>query len=135
MISSVLHYLQLISDSDPCIRRLAVTEGASVSTWLELIEKHPELCEDVALNKELPIEILELLANNASKDVRFTIAMKRNLPETLIQHLASDSCESVRSRIAFNKKTPLWILRQLATDPSELVSTKAQERLNEESGA
>lgn len=132
MIESVSHYLQLRSDESASKRRLITTEIAAVSTWIELVESHPELCDDIALNKSLPIEILELLANNASENVRYIVAMKGNLSANLFEHLASDSCETVRSRIAFNKRTPVSILKQLAQDPSKLVSDKAKLRLSGE---
>ncbi len=132
MIESVSHYLQLWSDEDASKRRLVVTESAAVSTWIDLVESHPELCDDIALNKSLPVEILELLATNASENVRFTVAMKSSLSASLFQLLANDSSETVRARIAFNKRTPVSILRQLAKDPSKLVSDKAKSRLSED---
>lgn len=109
---------------------LRAAEGeASLSVWMEVIARFPDMREWVALNRTVPLEVLDVLASDASASVRAAVADKRKLSPALFQLLASDVDEVVRQRIAYNKKAPPHLLDRLAEDPSPLVREAARMRL------
>jgi hypothetical protein len=114
------------------VQRQIVWLEAPADAWQELIRGRPELRRAVALNKQLPAEVLAELAGDDDVNLRVDIAMKRRLPRELFLLLANDADESVRHRVAFNAKTPIDIVRLLAEDSSTLVSTEARRRLARE---
>jgi hypothetical protein len=109
---------------------LQAAEGeASIAVWMEVIARFPDMREWVALNKTVPLEVLAVLAGDASASVRATVADKRRLSPTLFQSLSLDDDDVVRQRIAYNKKVPPHLLDRLAEDPSPMVREAARMRL------
>ena len=103
---------------------------ASTETWLEIVRHSEDAAVWVALNKTIPVEVIEVLARHASARVRrFAAARNRVTPE-LIVLLSTDSDPGVRLRIAIHKKTGAEILRQLLRDDWAEVVAIARKRLD-----
>ncbi|NOU92563.1 hypothetical protein GC093_04865 [Paenibacillus sp. LMG 31456] len=109
----------------------AAWDDAPFEVWLEVINKYPDMSEWVAHNKSIPVEILEILADDADERVRFNVASKNRLPEQLQLKLAKDSDRSVRQRIVYNKKATFQVLRILLNDEDEEIRTLAKNRIDE----
>ncbi len=107
----------------------AAEDEAPLAVWRDVIERFADMREWVVLNKTVPLEVLEVLASDASASVRAAVADKRKLSQALFQLLSSDVDEVVRQRIAYNKKVPPNLLDRLAEDPSPLVREAARMRL------
>jgi hypothetical protein len=103
---------------------------ASSQTWLEIIGHSEDAAVWVALNKTIPVEVLEVLAKHASARVRRFVADKNSITPELIALLATDSDSGVRLRIANHKKTSAEILRQLLQDDWQEVIEVAREKLD-----
>jgi hypothetical protein len=131
LIDSPEEFLRLIDSADSDERRLAVTHHVPEALWNELLERYPERAEAVALNKNLPDDVLRTLAKNDDPRVRFHVAMKRRLPADLWQPLAVDADESVRHRVALNPKAPEEIVALLANDEATLVRQAALRRVGD----
>ena len=112
----------------------AARENAPIDVWRDVIARFPHMRKWVALNKTVPVEILEILAKDDDRDVRFFVAMKNSLPLHLMVLLSRDQDEGVRMRIACNRKVPIDVLRYLSADSSVDVSSAALERLHEKAG-
>ena len=100
MILSAEEFVRLRTSEKEEEYNLAAHSEAPMEVWLEVIEKYPGYREWVAHNKKVPIEILEILANDSDDRVRSTVATKRKLSPKLFQKLAKDPDEGVRQRIA-----------------------------------
>ena len=110
---------------------MAAWDEAPLEVWLEVIEKYPDMREWVAHNKTIPVEIMEILADDTDENVRFTVAMKNRLPENLQLKLARDPDSSVRNRIVYNKKATLRALMMLLNDDEEDIRKLARKRIDE----
>lgn len=129
---TVEQIVSIAESPDPRVRRQIVSLDAPADVWRALLSSRPELRRAVALNKQLPAQVLADSAGDEDANVRIDVAMKRRLPPELHLLLANDADESVRHRVAFNPKTPIDVIRRLADDPSTLVSTEARRRLARE---
>jgi hypothetical protein len=107
----------------------AATEEAPLQVWLDVLAQFPELREWVAHNKTVPLEILQILAEDPDERVRCVVAGKRKLTHELRTKLSRDSDPSVRERIAYNAKVELHLLHQLAADPEQFVRAAAKNAL------
>lgn len=105
-------------------------DSAPDEVWLEVINKHPELCSQVASNNTISALILEQLYLNESDAIPWDIAMKRRINRETFERLAKDPEPSVREIIACNPKVPRDILEELCKDPDPLVCNAANEKLN-----
>jgi hypothetical protein len=122
MIESAEEFVRLRESNDP----RAAHEEAPLEVWHAVIAGWPEMREWVALNKTVPVEILEVLARDEDVKVRTTVAMKRKLTPELFELLAADPDEGVRGRIAYNEKAPAEVIERLKRDPSSVVSDAAK---------
>ena len=129
MILSAEEFVRLRTSEREEEYNLAGHSEAPLEVWLEVIEKYPDYRKWVAYNKKVPIEILEILSNDADYVVRSWVATKRKLTPELFLKLAKDVDESVRQRIACNPKVSIEILMILKDDPCELVAEFAIEKL------
>ncbi|MFD5019771.1 hypothetical protein ACFWMP_12785 [Paenibacillus sp. NPDC058367] len=84
-----------------------------------------------AHNKSIPIEIMEILADDADERVRFNVATKNRLPESLQMKLAKDLDSSIRKRIVYNKKVTFRVLTILLNDDDEDIRVLAKNRVDE----
>ena len=129
MIESAEEFSRLCDSDDRAENRRAVTESASDRTWLEIVDRFPELRVDVARNKTLPEAVLDRLIADPDPRVRFTIAMKRKLTPGQLELLARDLDEGIRLQVARHKNTPSTVLESLRNDPWDEVRSVVLKRL------
>lgn len=131
MINSAEEFVRLrLSDNIEEYLKAAWDE-APIDVWLEVIGTYPEMREWVAHNKSIPVEIMEILADDADERVRFNVATKNQLPENLQLKLANDLDSSVRLRIVCDKKVTLQVLSILLNDEDEDIRVRAKNRIDE----
>jgi hypothetical protein len=133
MIRTAEEFIQLRSSTDPQVYERAATEAAPMEVWNKVIEHFPEFRFWVAQNKQVPHEILNLLATDADENVRLMVAMKRKLSPELLRRLAYDSDESVRAAVARHPHVPYDVLEMLASDSVDMVVESALRQLAEHS--
>lgn len=132
MIESAAEFERLRRSSNPDdYRRAAKEEAASVEIWHEIIEHYPEMRLWVAQNKTVPLNILEVLAQDADNRVRLMVSMKRKITSDILEMMAADTDESIRLRVARHRRTPEAVLERLAHDPWRQVREAARERLSQ----
>jgi hypothetical protein len=116
-----------ILEADQRNRTAAVRQlNVSSAIWLQILTQRPDLCRVLALNKNLPADVLEKLAQSDDWRVRLDVAMKRAAPPQVLEALASDPDEAVRAAVAHNRKTPIHLLRNLSSDRETLVQDAAR---------
>jgi hypothetical protein len=129
MITNAEEFVALRESSSQDEYLRAARETAPVAVWRDVIARFPHMRKWVAVNKTVPVEILEILAKDDDADVRVFVAMKNSLPLHLMVLLSRDQAEGVRQRIACNKRAPVDVLKGLCSDPCDLVSAAALERM------
>ena len=129
MINSAEEFVRLRTSEDPQGYHRAANDEATVEVWKDVIQRFPEMKQWVIHNKQVQLEILELMARDPSASIRSCVADKRKLGAQLFDALSRDADESVRARIAWNQKVPVEILQRLAGDETELVRQAAATRL------
>ncbi|MEM9922171.1 MAG: hypothetical protein AAF915_00185 [Cyanobacteria bacterium P01_D01_bin.50] len=87
-----------------------------VSILTQWANNSPELRPWIALNTRTPSRILEQLAKDTSKDVRYGVAKNINTPPQVLEKLAEDWRLEVRQAVASNPKTPGDVLEILIKD-------------------
>ena len=78
MIESADEFVRLRRSTDPEEYGPAARDEASVETWLEVIQRFPEMREWVAHNKAVPMEILEILRHDPDDKVQHVVREKRS---------------------------------------------------------
>jgi hypothetical protein len=106
----------------------AAHDEAPLQVWLDILNKMPDMRFWVAHNKTVPIEILQILANDQDSKVRNIVARKRKIPESIQLTLSNDNDPSVRSALACNAKITPRVLAILLDDQDNLVSEAARSR-------
>jgi len=129
MIDSLEKYVSILESDDNNVRRIAATSDTSVEVWKDILSRRPDLAFEVAMNKQLPKSVIDILIQNNNADVRCTVAMKRSLDSLQCEILAKDAEDSVRIMIANNKKTPVSLLELLQNDSCNRVSLAASNQL------
>lgn len=132
-IESAEEFRRLRTSEDPDEYRRAAHEEATEATWLQVIDLYPEMREWVALNKTVPLGVLDRLSLDGDERVRSTVASKRKLTPALVARLARDGQAGVRGAIACNRGRAVTVdvLTALSTDPDPVVSGEARRRLLE----
>ncbi len=85
---------------------LELTQDKDVNIRLNLVT--PRLRRE-----DIPVEIIEALANDEAEVVREKIASCRNTPAHILIELANDSSLKVKSKVVSNRNTPVEILERL----------------------
>lgn len=129
MISSAQEFVNLSSSNDPAQTWRAAHDYASLETWQEVVERHPEYRFAVAHNKAVPLEILQTLACDEDARVRTMVAMRRKLDEETRESLSRDPDEGVRMAVARNKKVNMRILQSMRNDPWDEIRAVVYDRL------
>ncbi|MGF9754534.1 hypothetical protein AAII07_04985 [Microvirga sp. 0TCS3.31] len=78
MIESAEEFVRLRTSTDPAEYRRAAHEEAAERTWIEVIERYPDMRSWVAHNKTVPLSILKILRHDADEQVRLTVTSKRS---------------------------------------------------------
>jgi hypothetical protein len=107
----------------PTLQALAPQVALAVATRGPLAARH-----DLAGRKDLPREVLEILALDEDALVRQRIAGQPHLPDELVQVLASDGSASVRAAVAWSAAARGEVLQQLRRDPVAEVRAAAGAR-------
>ena len=129
MIYSAQEFKRLRTSDEPAEYERAAVEDAPIDVWLEIIVLPPDMREWVALNKSVPVEILEISARDESSNVRDVVARKRKLPESIQLDLARDVDACVRHGLAWNAKATKRVLELLALDSEGFIRERATKRL------
>lgn len=130
MIESLQEFLGLVELYDEPSKERLRWDPAPPTVWEEVISRHPDLKEVVALNKNLDEDTIRILSKDNTSSIRCSIAQKRRLPRDVFDLLATDEDEAVRARIARNLKTPIEIVQRLLHDPSWVVVDAAKTRID-----
>ena len=133
MITSIEEFVKLVESNDIYRNDRIRTETVAQDILLRFVKEYPQYRRVVTINKNLPVDVLLILANDEDPNVRFDIAMKRRISVEIMELLAKDKSESVRERIAWNAKTPIEILKVLEKDVAPRVAETARRRLNDKS--
>ena len=131
MLETAEEFVRLRTSADPEEQSRAATDEAAVSTWINIVERYPNMRFWVAQNKTVPVEILERLAADDDPKVRSMVAkMKRKLGPLLLETMALDPNDAVRMAVARHPNTPPDVLARLAQqDPWVEVRNVAAARL------
>ncbi len=95
---------------------VAQHDRAPVSILIQWAKNSPELRPWIASNVRTPSRILEELAKDTSKDVRYGVATNTNTPPHILKKLAEDWRLEVRQAVAKNPQTPGDVLEILIKD-------------------
>jgi hypothetical protein len=106
----------------------AAHDEAPLQVWLDILNQMPDMRFWVAHNKTIPIEILQILANDQDPQVRDMVARKRKIPESIQLSLSGDDDPTVRSALAYNSKIAPRVLAILLDDHDNLVREAARRR-------
>ena len=66
------------TSDDPAEYGRAAGDAASVETWLDVVDRFPDMRVWVAHNKTVPLEVLEALRHDPDERVRRTVLQKRS---------------------------------------------------------
>ncbi len=102
---------------------------ASLETWLDIIDRFPDCREAAAHNKNIPIEILEILADDPDERVRWMVSMKGKLTKDLLLKMVDDPSYGVRANIARHRRSDEEVLLHLIDDEWNEISNTARKRL------
>lgn len=128
MIGSAEEFVRLRTSEDPAEYERAAAEEAAEATWLDVIERFPQMREWVAQNKTIPESVIRRLFAVGDARARLVLAYKRRTPPDLLAALARDADDSVRLAVAHHPKAPADVLAVLAEDPWERVRDVAVKR-------
>ena len=78
MIDSADEFVRLRRSDDPAEYGRAARDEASTETWLEVIDRYPDMRFWVAQNKTVPLEVLEILRQDPDERVRSMVLHKRS---------------------------------------------------------
>jgi hypothetical protein len=99
MIGSADEFVRLRSSENPDEYHRAANEDASAETWLDVIDRHPDMRFWVAQNKTVPLDILELLRHDPDARLRSMVRAK-DRGDVRIRTIASAAEMPSRSRSA-----------------------------------
>lgn len=78
MIESADEFVRLRASEDQEEYERAAHDEASDATWLDVIERFPDMRRWVAHNKTVPLRILEVLRQDPDEDVVWMVRKKRS---------------------------------------------------------
>ena len=134
VIDSEIEFFRLCDSKSSWDANRSFVEEASLSVWLDIVEKFPERRIDVAQNKTISEEVVRALVVKGDATVRSILAEKRRLPSDLFSVLSTDKDEIVRKKVAANQKIPFDVLKVLCSDSVEGVAAVANYNLQRRLG-
>ncbi len=96
------HFNKLCNSIDALDNQLALQGEADEFVWLSVIMSFPELLLQVVRNKNIPAEILAILALHTDASLRMEVAAKRKITQDIFSQLAKDVDENVRYTLLNN---------------------------------
>jgi hypothetical protein len=108
--------------------RLTIASATRSTDILEVLSQDSsgDVREAVADNPKTPAVTLVALAGDAASAVRMAVAANAKTPGTSLAELAGDQVNYVRWGVAHNESTPPAILKDLTKDPDKHVSDEAK---------
>jgi hypothetical protein len=108
--------------------RLAIASVTKSADILQLLSEDSsgDVREAVADNAKTPAGVLITLAGDSVSSVRMAVAENTKTPESSLEKLATDQVNYVRWGVAHNESTPPAILKHLTKDPDKHVSDEAK---------
>lgn len=85
------------------------------------LAKNNDVSERIACNPNIPVELLEQLAQDKNSGIRLYVAMNSNAPVHLLELLAQDEIAGIRTHVAKNPNTPVQLLELLAQDEDKWI--------------
>ena len=104
MITTADEFVRLRTSDNKEEQYRATHDTAKQLVWNNIINKYPDFKIWVIHNKTVPLEILEVLAEDADPNVREAVARKRKINNSIFILLANDSNEGVRHALISNTK-------------------------------
>ena len=130
MIKNAEEFKRLRESIVPAHYQRASQDEASSETWIDVIQKYPELAFWVAQNKTISTEILSLLADNKNANVRCMVARKRKIDFKIFDKLKADSDLTVRHALICNTKLSNENKKLIKTDDSKWLENELNEKLS-----
>jgi len=131
MIKDADEFYRLRNSELPEEYNRAANELAELETWLDVIEKYPDMKVWVIQNKTIQIEILEKLIKDVDPKVRSAIARKRKINDMIFKLLANDTDENVKYSLICNTKIGLEYLKNISIDGSDWFKNELQKKIEE----
>ena len=78
VIESADEFVRLRTSTNPAEYHRAANDEAAEQTWIDVIERYPNMRSWVAHNKTVPLSILEILRHDTDEQVRLTVTGKRS---------------------------------------------------------
>ena len=132
MITSAEEFIKLRASNSKDEQDRATHEAAEISVWWDVINKYPDYKTWVVHNKTVPVEILELLAQDPSATIRSEVARKRKISDMIFKLLAKDPEEAVRHALISNRKLPKGKLHLIQISGSAWLQAALKDRLSNE---
>jgi len=112
--------------------RLAIASITKSTDILQLLAEDDsgDVREAVADNARTPAAVLVSLAGDALSSVRMAVAENTKTPASSLERLALDQVNYVRWGVAHNESTPPATLKNLTKDPEKHVSDEAKNNPN-----
>ena len=92
-----------------------VSKSSETSTN-ELENKSKNTRENIASDKNTPVNVLEKLSTDKDEWVRRCVALNTSTPTSVLERLSADEDDDVRRGVAENENTPAEVLAKLSTD-------------------
>lgn len=129
MITSVEEFIKLRTGDKKEDQDRASLDSANNAVWLDIVQNHPEYRVWVVHNKTIPVDILELLAEDENAAVRAAVARKRKINDKIFNLLSVDKDENVRYALICNTKLQKEKKRLIQTDGSQWLKSTLDEQL------
>jgi len=129
MIVSAAEFIELVRASDPAVTARIRVDSAPTAVWLDVLRLYPDEAALVAMNKTLPVVVMEALLGTDDTRARFIVAQKRRLPTELVDRLATDTDEGIRLAAARHRNASRSTLERLKGDAWSEVRSAATARL------
>lgn len=112
--------------------RLTIATATKSIEVLTLLGDDPsgDVREAVADNLRTPAETLDVLSRDAVAAVRMAVSENPNVSSDNLRRLAIDSVNYVRFGVAHNEKTPKEVIQSLIKDADSYVSDEARKNPN-----
>jgi hypothetical protein len=129
MIASAAEFIELVQASDPAVAARARVDSATTAVWLDVLRLYPEEAALVAMNKTLPVDVMDAILGTDDARARFLVAQKRKLPPELVDRLSTDTDEGIRLAAARHRNASRSTLERLKGDAWSEVRSEATAHL------
>ena len=129
MITTAEEFVRLRDSNDLTEQERASNEFADINVWLDVIEIFPKYKVWVIHNKEVQIEVLELLSKDLNPNIRSAVSRKRKINKIIKRNLSQDCDENVRFALMSNTKLTMDELKEIKVVDSLWLTEKLYERI------